>query len=204
MVEAAYRVFVEDGFGTATMNRVAREAGVAVQTLYFSFRTKGDLLQAAFEYAVLGPDATPPHASNWWRTAEEEPDIVRALEVWIAGTMPVFERAAPLVWAVLGDTNARERYEYNEGLRRAGYRRMLDVLLTKHPLRSGLNPQRALDILLVVLGPQVFRQLTYDLDWSTDEVHVWARDLLLDQLFGLNSSGSSPRDRRRHQVQGSH
>jgi AcrR family transcriptional regulator len=185
MVEAAYRVFIEDGFGAATMNRIASEAGVAVQTLYFSFRTKGELLQAAFEYAVLGPNATPPHASDWWRAAKEEPDIVRALEVWIAGTMPVFERAAPLVWAVLGDTDARERYEYNEGLRRAGYRRMLDILVTKHALRPGLDPQRALDILLVVLGPQVFRQLTYDLDWSSDEVRGWALDLLLDQLFAI-------------------
>jgi hypothetical protein len=92
---------------------------------------------------------------------------VRALDVWVAGTMPVFERAAPLVWAVLGDINARERYEHNESLRRAGYGRMLDVLVTKHPLRPGLDPRRALDVLLVVLGPQLFRQLTHDLDWST-------------------------------------
>jgi AcrR family transcriptional regulator len=36
------------------MDAVAADAGVAVQTVYFAFRAKGDLLQAVYEHAVLG------------------------------------------------------------------------------------------------------------------------------------------------------
>jgi AcrR family transcriptional regulator len=187
MVAAAYRRFTEDGYAATSMDVIAKDAGVAVQTLYFTFRTKGDLLQAAYEYAVEGPTAIPPHLSDWWRAAEAAPDVETAMRLFADGTMTVFERAAPLVWAVLGDENARKSYEYNDGLRRAGYERAIAFLAGKHPLREGLSDTRARDILLVVLGPQLYNQYTRDLGWSSEEVAAWTTTALLEQLFGISS-----------------
>lgn len=188
MVEAAYRRFTEDGYAGTTMDSVAGDAGVAVQTLYFTFRTKGELLQAAYEFAVEGPDGVPPHLSSWWHAAEAAPDVSTAIRLFVEGTMSVFERAAPLVWAVLGDENARQGYEYNDGLRRAGYERAIAFLARKHDLRPGLSTLRARDILLVVLGPQLFSQFTRDLGWTSREVAEWASGVLLEQLFGVSVS----------------
>jgi AcrR family transcriptional regulator len=185
MVEAAYRRFTTDGYGATTMDAVARDAEVAVQTVYFTFRTKGELLQAAYEYAVEGPDAVPPHLSDWWRAAEAAADVRAAVRHFVDGTMTVFERAAPLVWAVLGDENTRKSYEYNDGLRRAGYERAVAFLAGKHPLRPGLGETRARDILLVVLGPQLYSQYTRDLGWTTGDVAAWCTATILQQLFGL-------------------
>ena len=186
MVAAAYRRFTEDGYSATPMDVIAKDAGVAVQTLYFTFRTKGELLQAAYEYAVEGPAPTPPHLSDWWRAAEEAPDVAAAMRLFVDGTMTVFERAAPLVWTVLGDENTRRSYEYNDALRRAGYERAIAFLATKHKLRPGLSVTRARDILLVVLGPQVYSQYTRDLGWTSQEVADWITAALLEQLFGLN------------------
>ncbi|GAA1145688.1 TetR/AcrR family transcriptional regulator [Kribbella jejuensis] len=187
MVAAAYRRFTEDGYSATPMDVIAKDAGVAVQTLYFTFRTKGDLLQAAYEFAVEGPVPVPPHLSDWWRAAEEAPDIETALRLFVDGTMTVFERAAPLVWVVLGDENARKSYEYNDGLRRTGYERAITFLAAKHPLREGLSETRARDILLVLLGPQLYNQYTRDLNWTAEEVAAWTTNALLEQLFGVSS-----------------
>ena len=60
MLRAAIEVFSEAGYVGARMNDIASRAGVAVQTVYFTFHTKAELLQACFDHAVLGPDRLPP------------------------------------------------------------------------------------------------------------------------------------------------
>ena len=42
------------------MDAIAAEAGVAVQTVYFAFRTKPELLIAAYDQAVLAAWTPPP------------------------------------------------------------------------------------------------------------------------------------------------
>ena len=58
VVGAATRLFGERGWAATGMRDVAREAGVSVETVYASFRTKADLLMAAIDVAVVG-DAAP-------------------------------------------------------------------------------------------------------------------------------------------------
>ena len=53
IVEAAYRLFSQHGYEATTMQAVADEAGVAVQTVYFTFHTKGGLV-AAIETRAAG------------------------------------------------------------------------------------------------------------------------------------------------------
>jgi AcrR family transcriptional regulator len=54
ILDSALTAFVTRGYSSTTMDAVAADAGVAVQTVYFAFRAKGDLLQAVYEHAVLG------------------------------------------------------------------------------------------------------------------------------------------------------
>src|SRR5688572_6188849 len=66
MIRAAIEVFTEAGYGGARMNDIAARAGVAIQTVYFTFHTKGELLQACFDHAVLGPDNLPPEEQSFY------------------------------------------------------------------------------------------------------------------------------------------
>jgi AcrR family transcriptional regulator len=185
MVEAALTAFVERGFSATTMDAVAANAGVSVQTVYFTFGTKGELLQAVYEHAVLGPEHTPPHLMPWWPTREDGYDIAAAVARLVDGTLELLGRAAPLVWSVLGDEDARAGYEHNELLRRLGYTELVAVLTYKHPLRPELTSTRARDVLLVLTGPQLFVQLTQDLGWNTDELAAWITAAILEQLFDI-------------------
>ena len=60
MLEAAYELFCSDGYRATTMEAIAERAGVAVQTLYFTFHTKDELFQAVHDHTVLGDDIVPP------------------------------------------------------------------------------------------------------------------------------------------------
>src|SRR5437763_1750044 len=51
MLEAASRLFSRRGYANTTLKSVAAEAGVAVQTVYFTFHSKAELLQATHELA---------------------------------------------------------------------------------------------------------------------------------------------------------
>jgi AcrR family transcriptional regulator len=185
ILDSALTSFSENGYSSTTMGAVAAAAGVAVQTVYFAFSTKGELLQAVYEYAVHGPQQTPPHLMPWWPRSDDGCDITEAVSRLVAGTLELLARAAPLVWSVLGDEGAREGYEHNEQLRRFGYAELVTALAEKHPLRPGLTPLRARDVLLVLTGPQLFVQLVGELGWSIDDLAAWTTTTVLEQVFGL-------------------
>jgi AcrR family transcriptional regulator len=58
VVDAATRLFGERGWAATGMRDVAREAGVSVETVYANFSSKGDLLMAAIDVAVVGAPST--------------------------------------------------------------------------------------------------------------------------------------------------
>lgn len=185
IVEAALAAFTEHGYATTTVEAVARDAGVAVQTVYFAFRTKGDLLQAVYEHVVLGPEQLPPHLTPWWRDAHDEPDVVAAVRILVTGSMELLVRAAPLVWTVLGDETARQGYQFNEGLRRDGTEILIETLSAKHPLAEGMTPERARDVYMLLTGPQIYAQLARDLKWSREDIVSWTVSAILHQLFDI-------------------
>ena len=49
IVDAAARLFVDDGYVATTIEAVADAAGVAVQTVYYVFGTKRNLLAAVLD-----------------------------------------------------------------------------------------------------------------------------------------------------------
>src|SRR5262245_6712996 len=62
MLKAAYDAFCERGYAATTMNDIATRADVAVQTLYFTFHTKGAILEESVGAAIIGFDRWDPRA----------------------------------------------------------------------------------------------------------------------------------------------
>ena len=90
---AATALFLRDGFLQTTMSAIAKEAGVAYQTLYISFGSKVALLAAAFDIAVAGDDEPIPVLDRGWhQILREEPDGPRALRVFIDVARQIIER----------------------------------------------------------------------------------------------------------------
>src|SRR6266705_1099791 len=99
IVKAAYTLFCARGYAGTTMAQIAEAAGVAVQTVYFTFHTKSMLLSRAYDFAVMGEDEPlSPDKQPWYGAMTAEQDVAKA------GRRPglSFERATDLLLLFVG------------------------------------------------------------------------------------------------------
>jgi AcrR family transcriptional regulator len=187
MVGAAYRLFCEKGYVSTTMEAIAREANVAVPTLYFTFHTKGAILGEALGAAVMGLDEpVGPEAAPWYRAFEAEPDPRKALKILVENTAVILRRVGPLTAAIHGAANDPEVAAVRalgEQRRHEGYGEIVRLLAAKAGLRQGLTMARATDILLVLLSPDLFDALENGHNWSAVDGDRWVVEVLSQQLL---------------------
>jgi AcrR family transcriptional regulator len=187
MVEAAYRLISERGYAATTMADIALEAGVAVQTVYFTFHTKFALMREAFDFAVVGSDeGTPPHHQPWFQAVRDEPDLSRALGLLVDHVTLISRRVSPLVEALRSLGNQPEAnafYHERERWRHQGFGEMLTVLAAKRPLRTSLDPATALDVFFAMLSPELYRALVIGRGWPDDRWRAWIAKTLEETVF---------------------
>jgi AcrR family transcriptional regulator len=182
IVEAAARLFERDGYVATTIDDVAREAGVAVQTVYNSVGPKRQLLSRVLDRAAAGPHAprsVPEFMEERIARAPDAPAVVGALADWFAEAAPrttsvveVIRQAAavdPQV-AELEDRRAAQRLHNYEGVG-AG-------LEARAALAPGLTREDAAAIVWTVGHPEVYRMLVRKQGWPLDRYHAWVERCL--------------------------
>jgi AcrR family transcriptional regulator len=199
MVRAAYDLFCERGYLGTTIAEVARLAGVAVPTIYYTFGTKAVLLEESLGAAILGfdrwreppsdPDSTallPWH--QWWIPFQDAPTAEAALDVFVSHGVRILERAAPLVAALhgaAGDPEAAEVLRVSERRRVASYREAIRMIGAKPGgLRPGLTAATATDILVVLFSAELYQSIRTGPGWSTARTSTFLHNLLSAQLLG--------------------
>jgi len=187
MLESARALFISDGYAATTMERIADTAGVAVQTLYYTFRTKGQLLCEVVETTAAGDgEAVPVAQRAWVQDMLASRSGPRVLALAVEHGADIFVRAAPL-WPVVAAAAADPKVEHYWGRvaadRRAGQARMVGRLDELGVLRPGLEPDRATDVVVVLFGHDVFRSLVTQAGWSVPEYKAWLFTTLAQQLL---------------------
>jgi hypothetical protein len=71
----------------------------------------------------------------------------------------------------------------SEGLRRDGYRDIIEHLASEFGLRDGLTVETATDVLLTLAGPALYRDLVVDYAWSHDAFIDWQAGTLAQVLL---------------------
>ncbi len=196
IIRSAHEEFLEHGYHGATMAAIARRAGVATQTVYFVFHTKAELISAAIDTAVLGEDApTDPEHADWWVAMLAARTGADALQHFVRGAGPLYARAAGisevLRAAALTDPDVHAIWRRHDRLQVDAFRRVIDAVITKSPLRSGLDPATATDILLTVYGDSSYLLLTTERGWTHDQAIDWACRAL-PALLLESGSGRKP------------
>lgn len=189
MLDAAHAAFIADGYAATTMNEIADRAGVAVQTLYYTFRTKGLLLREVMEVTVgSGADPGPLSHRRWLQEimSSASPQRSLALSAELGGT--VYEVAAPL-WpairaAALTDPEVDRYWREVAEARRNGMGHMVDKIAAAGTLRSGLTAERATDLVYALAGHDAFQNLVIDAQWPIAEFKAWLFATLVHQLLG--------------------
>ena len=127
IVAVARRLFLAEGYEAASMARVAREAGVAANTLYWYFADKDALLMAVLNALVL--EAMAAHAGLQALPMKEQ-------LLWL---MAQFEQAQRLVLTV------HARIEVSAALRdwHDQFHRLLEGLVVAQLTARGLSAEQA-------------------------------------------------------------
>jgi AcrR family transcriptional regulator len=183
ILAAAYDLFARRGFAATTMPDVAAAAGVAVQTVYFVFRTKTALLEQVYASAVLTEAEVRPLDSDWFRDALAQPDPRRSLEIMLTGVLSVAARLAPLAATMeTVDDEVRALHADKEALRRQLHRAFVEHLKKTGALRLGLTVDRATDLFLGLASPALFHSMTANHGWSQRQWTASLTDILAHAL----------------------
>ncbi|WP_427894449.1 TetR/AcrR family transcriptional regulator [Kribbella sp. GL6] len=188
MRAAAQTLFVARGYAATSMQAIADEAGMAVQTLYFTFKTKRALLAELLDIAVAGDDEPVPNLERpQVRAALDNPDPVAQLHEQARFAREVYERVAPVLQviahAATADSEIHELWETNNAQRAVVMERMATALAAKTALRAGLDAAMATDITLALLSPELYHLLTARRGWTADRWEQWTADALVTQLL---------------------
>lgn len=176
IIEAAHARFVTYGYTGATMADIAADAGVAVQTVYFTFHTKAELLQQCYEVAVLGPDGLPPMLQPWYARFMSAKTARAAVREWAMGNTAICSRVGALddiVRSAAHEPDAIAVRERSEQLRRDGYRDLVQHLAGRFGLAGKYDVDTATDVMLTLGGAAAYRSLVLDYGWTDAAFVEW-------------------------------
>jgi len=182
ILEAAYRLFCKRGWEGTTMQLVADEADVAVQTVYFGFGTKARLLAAVEEHTILGGAPRPAFFERWAAASATETDPLALIRRFVEIDSRIKARLAPLV-AGMGGSMPAESGRDRESGRDQFFGQLVDRLQALRALKGGLSRDRALDLLRVLNDQASFSDLTMRRGWTQKEWIEWMSALLASQLL---------------------
>jgi AcrR family transcriptional regulator len=188
ILDAAHRLFERQGYGWTTMAAIAGEAGVALKTVYLAFETKSGVLRALWNHRLrAGRDEVPIAQQNWYREVLEESDPERQLrlnarnsraaKLRIGTVLEVIHTAAPL------DSDIAVLWNRIQGDYHANQRVIVESLDEKEALKSGLDVDRATDILWSVNHPNMWHLLVGERGWTPEQYEQWTSDLACSQLL---------------------
>jgi len=190
MLDAALALFMEQGYDDTTIQQVATAAGVAVQTVYFTFGNKARLLSQLQDRVILGNAASEQWAEQPWAAElRSETDPRKLLDLFVEVDSQIKRRVSPFI-ARLGAAlpNDTSQAAGRDARRDVFFGTVIDRLLQLGALRSGLSRDRALDILRVVNSLEAYVELTDRRGWSDDEWRAWLGRVLRAELLGATTS----------------
>jgi AcrR family transcriptional regulator len=187
VVDAAHSQFVAHGYTAATLEAIAREAGVSLQTVYNTVGNKAALLRAAYDVAIAGDDDPAAVAERpTFQAVLDATDANSCLTRYAALSRELAERAAPLVAVILaeaGHPEVRALADTAEQQRGQGTARVARHLAGRFTLRPDVGRAHAADILWTLTAPEIAVRLVLQRRWSWDRYQAWLTETLVHALL---------------------
>jgi AcrR family transcriptional regulator len=188
MLDAAFATFAESGYHGAWMAEIARRAGVAEPTLYFTFHSKAELLQQVLAHAGAAPSEPATAEQRPWIAAVlDEPDPRRLIALVVENGTDILQRLAPLAEtmnaAAISEVAAANVLADITTRRRAAFARIVAAAAARAPL--GLPAERAIDIIDVVQSAPTFNAFVVAHGWEVAQFKAWSYGVLTQQLLPL-------------------
>jgi len=188
IVASAAKLFDEQGFQKTSINAIAAEADVAVQTIYNSIGSKSDVLLAVLDHAVAGPLAPQPvpQLMRERAAAAEHPrEIIEQLvQFWAGGAL---RRAIPVMrvieQAAAVDPRMRKFADERAAKRLSNYGQPAKMLADRGALRDGVSIREAAATIFAVGHPDMFDLLVNRGGWTVTAWSRWAEETICTALL---------------------
>jgi AcrR family transcriptional regulator len=185
---AAIDCFVESGYPATTMAGIAERAGVAVQTLYASFKTKRAILAQAIDVAIAGDDeAVPVNDRPWMQPVWQATTGPATVRAYAGAVRLIQDRTAHLFRALdvaaASEPELHELWSTARERRRMGATGVVRTAAERTPLAAGIDLDRAIDIVWTLNGHDVYLTLVDGCGWSPFAYEAWLGDSLSTMLF---------------------
>ncbi|MGW4326418.1 TetR/AcrR family transcriptional regulator [Nocardia sp. NPDC004573] len=187
MLAAARELFTTRGYTATTMKAIAERAGMAEQTLYFTFATKRAILSELLDIEIAGDTEPVATLDRPWFAAAVAAAPIEQIRLQVAAAATIHARVGPLLEVIRSAAatapELAELWETNFAQRHLVQLRLAEALAAKTPLRRGLAAARAADIALATLAPEIYRLLVHERGWTAAEWESWAAEALILQLL---------------------
>lgn len=181
---AARGLFIQAGYNGATIEAIARAAGVAPETVYAIFGSKRALLAGVFALAVGGDQQSIPLLQRPGPQAVlGELDPTKRLRLFASDIVNILERVTPLF--VVARAAAKSEPEIDALLRTILANRLSNIteFARSLPLRPGLDVARAGETIWALSSPELFSLFTVDRGWTREQYEEWLGDGLARLLM---------------------
>jgi AcrR family transcriptional regulator len=185
ILRTARRLFAERGFASTSVQQIAEESGVAVQTIYSSIGSKAALVLALNDLIDEEADVAGLAAE-----LPEETDPGRLIAKGVHLTRQLNERCGDLIQVLLSaePSEPEAAAVVADGMRRheRGASRIAQQLAARGALGADTTPERACAVFSMMTSPASWRQLTYRGGWTFDEAEAWLTSSLARLLLKRN------------------
>ena len=188
ILAAAQRRFEANGYPATTMAEIAKEAGVALKTVYLAFQTKSGLLRTLWNLLLRGDETDRPVAERQWYLdvlAEQDPE--RQLRLNARNSASGKQRISAILevirTAATVDPDVAVLWRRIQSDYHANQRAIVEQLHKRRHLHPELDVQRATDILWTINHPNTWQLLVVDRGWTPEQYERWSGDLACTQLL---------------------
>ena len=178
VIEAAKRLFSENGYPATTLEAIADAAGVALPTLYRLFGSKRALLTAVLDTSFGGDDEPVAFGDRpEQQQALAEADPTRLVRAFAHTCRLLMERSSDMFHVLSSaaqvDPEIAELQNEIRRQRHAGQSRIVAAMAARNALDPELSLPDAEDIAYAALSPEVHRILTVERGWTGDQYERW-------------------------------
>ena len=189
ILEAALKLFIEHGYAGATIEAIAKEAGVALKTVYAVFKNKWKILVTLLNNSSSnsGEENIPMLERAGPKAVAQERDQRRQLQMFAQVIANNMEGAAYIseIMQVAAKTEA-DVDKMVQNLNKQRWQHMavaVQQIVTNGPLQEKIDMAHAADIVWTLTSPEVFLLLTRDRGWSKEKYAEWLADTLTRALL---------------------
>jgi AcrR family transcriptional regulator len=182
ILRAARRLFAKRGYAATSMADIAREAGVAIQTIYASCGSKRELLLALVDLVDEEADV-----ATLARQVADSDDPREIIALGARLTRQLNERCGDIVGALIsappGEPDVAAAAEEGKRRHHEGTAWSAKKLEALGALRDGITADEAAALMATLTWHPVYAQLTQDHGWSYDDCERWIAATLTSTLL---------------------